>query len=170
MRSHARAFGHPIHQMLVPIPFGLLVVGAALDIAQRFTHNTWIPMMSFWNIAIGVALALLAAVFGIVDLVAIPDGTRAKRVAGLHAIGNVAMLCLFAVALLMRYDTRMLPAPTTAFALEVAALALGVVTGWLGGELVDRLGVGVDDNAHLDAPNSLTHRPSRTSEVRVTAP
>jgi hypothetical protein len=34
------------------------------------------------------------------------------------------------------------------------------VTGWLGGELVDRLGVGVDDGAHLDAPSSLSKRPA----------
>jgi hypothetical protein len=36
------------------------------------------------------------------------------------------------------------------------AILLGAVTGWLGGELVDRLGVGVDDGAHLDAPSSLS--------------
>jgi hypothetical protein len=33
-------------------------------------------------------------------------------------------------------------------------------TGWLGGELVDRLGVGVDRGAHLDAPSSLSGRPA----------
>ncbi len=37
----------------------------------------------------------------------------------------------------------------------------GGVTGWLGGELVDRLGVGMDEGANLDAPNSLTGRPAR---------
>jgi uncharacterized membrane protein len=53
-------------------------------------------------------------------------------------------------------------APTTnLFLLEVVALALGSVAGWLGGELVDRLGVGVDDGAHLDAPSSLSGRPAR---------
>jgi hypothetical protein len=31
-----------------------------------------------------------------------------------------------------------------------------LVGGWLGGELVERLGVGVDDDANLNAPNSLT--------------
>lgn len=39
-----------------------------------------------------------------------------------------------------------------------AAGACALFTGWLGGELVDRLGVGVDEGAHLDAPNSLTTR------------
>ena len=38
---------------------------------------------------------------------------------------------------------------------------LSVVTAWLGGELVDRLGVGVYDGAHLDAPSSLTALPAR---------
>jgi hypothetical protein len=41
--------------------------------------------------------------------------------------------------------------------LSAAGAALGGLTGWLGGELVDRLGVGVDDGANLDAPSSLTH-------------
>ena len=48
-----------------------------------------------------------------------------------------------------------------AFALGFIAVALALVTGWLGGELVDRLGVGVDSGAHLDAPSSLSGRPAR---------
>jgi uncharacterized membrane protein len=52
--------------------------------------------------------------------------------------------------------------PTTnLFLLEVVGLALGSVAGWLGGELVDRLAVGIDDGAHLDAPSSLSGRPAR---------
>jgi len=43
MRSHARVFGHPIHQMIVPIPLGLFVVGSALDLVHRFTAVEWIP-------------------------------------------------------------------------------------------------------------------------------
>jgi hypothetical protein len=38
---------------------------------------------------------------------------------------------------------------------------LMLITGWLGGELVERLGVGVDEGANLNAPNSLTGRPAR---------
>jgi uncharacterized membrane protein len=39
-----------------------------------------------------------------------------------------------------------------------AALALATVSGWLGGELVERLGVGVHDDANLNAPSSLRRR------------
>jgi hypothetical protein len=35
-----------------------------------------------------------------------------------------------------------------------------VVTGWFGGELVERLGVGVADGAHLNAPNLLSRHPA----------
>jgi hypothetical protein len=35
-----------------------------------------------------------------------------------------------------------------------------VLTGWLGGELVYRLRVGVDKGAHLDAPSSLSGEPA----------
>jgi uncharacterized membrane protein len=44
----------------------------------------------------------------------------------------------------------------TATILSLAGAGLSMVGGWFGGELVERLGVGVDPGAHLDAPNSLT--------------
>jgi hypothetical protein len=35
-------------------------------------------------------------------------------------------------------------------------VALAGFTGWLGGELVERLGIGVDEGAGIDAPSSLS--------------
>jgi hypothetical protein len=53
-------------------------------------------------------------------------------------------------------------------------VVLSLVTAWLGGELVERLGVGVDEGAHLDAPNSLSGRAARPgsadSAVRAAHP
>jgi uncharacterized membrane protein len=43
----------------------------------------------------------------------------------------------------------------------IVGAALSLVTGWLGGELVDRLGVGVDEGANLNAPSSLSNKPTR---------
>ncbi|MDB4932009.1 MAG: hypothetical protein JWM10_4493 [Myxococcaceae bacterium] len=157
MRARARLFGHPIHQMLVPVPFGLFIVAAVLDIVQRITGADWIPTVSFWNAVIGVGAGLFAAIFGAIDWSGIPANTRAKRIGAMHGLGNVVVVALFFAAAYLRNDARSAPAPTLAFALEVGALALGAVTGWLGGELVDRLGVGVEPGAHVDAPNSLTH-------------
>jgi uncharacterized membrane protein len=44
---------------------------------------------------------------------------------------------------------------TTPLLLGLLGVALALVTAWLGGELVYRLRVGVDDGASLDAPSSI---------------
>lgn len=50
--------------------------------------------------------------------------------------------------------------------LAVIAVVLAVFTAWLGGELVYRLGVGVDKGAHVDAPNSLRSREATEIDLR----
>lgn len=167
MESRAKLLGHPVHQQLVVLPLGLLIMAVVFDLLDRAIDSTVLAQVSFWNIVAGVATALLAAVFGALDWAAIPRGTRAKRIGAVHGLGNVIVVLLFAGAGVLRWDTPALQPQTLALALEVAGLLLGGVTGWLGGELVDRLGVGVDDGAHLDAPNSLGGRPAyAASRVR----
>jgi uncharacterized membrane protein len=78
-------------------------------------------------------------------------------VGAVHGLGNVVVVVLFAGSWLMRGDAPRTP-DALALTLSFAAGALALVTGWLGGELVDRLAVGVDDGAHVDAPSSLTTR------------
>ena len=117
--------------------------------------------LAFWMIAAGVVSGLLAAPFGFIDWLAIPSGTRAKRIGAVHGLGNVLIVLLFATSWLMRRDA---PASPEGVALALAFVAGGaaLITGWLGGELVDRLAVGVDYGAHVDAPSSL-----RTPRVRA---
>lgn len=43
-----------------------------------------------------------------------------------------------------------------AVALGIAAAVVAAVAGWQGGELVERLGVGVDEGANVNAPSSLS--------------
>jgi len=120
-----------------------------------WTGNETFATVSFWNIVGGIIGGLLAAVFGLVDWIAIPDGTRAKRIGLAHGIGNVGVVGLFALSLWLRSLAPGHVPTTAALVLALAGFGLGAVTGWLGGELVDRLGVGVDDGAHVDAPSSL---------------
>lgn len=159
MESRAKLFGHPIHPMLIPFPLGLLPTAVVFDVVHLATGEALWAQIAFWMIAAGIVGALLAAVFGLVDYLGIPSGTRAKRIGLLHGAGNVVVLLLFGVSWLLRRPDPGLPdAPD--LALSFAGLVLAVVTGWLGGELVDRLGVGVDDGAHLDAPTSLGGGPA----------
>jgi hypothetical protein len=68
-------------------------------------------------------------------------------------------VALFALSWYLRRDQPAAP-PTGAVVAGLLGAGLSVLTAWLGGELVNRLGVGVDDGAHLDAPSSLTGRPA----------
>jgi uncharacterized membrane protein len=161
MESKAKLLGHPIHPMLIVLPLGLFVAAVAFDGVYLWRGSPAFATAAYWNIAAGIVGGLLAAVFGAIDWFAIPGGTRAKQIGLLHGGSNVVVVLIFALVWLMRGD-RPDTAPTTnLFLLEAVALALGGVAGWLGGELVDRLGVGVDDGAHLDAPSSLSGRPAR---------
>jgi len=134
-------------------------------IALAMNRHQGLFTASYYMIAAGVVTGLLAAVFGLIDFLKIPAGTRAKRVGRLHGGGNVVVVVLFAASWWLRRGAPVDP-PTIAIVLAALGAGLATITGWLGGELVDRLGVGVDDGAHLDAPSSLSGQPaSGTSRV-----
>ena len=160
MESKAKLLGHPIHPMLIVFPLGLLATAVAFDIVGLAkSDSSWFGI-SYWMIAAGIIGGLLAAVFGLIDWWAIPSGTRAKNIGLMHGGVNVLVVLLFIGSWLLRSSVPQSPS-STALALSFIALALALVGGWLGGELVDRLGVGVDNGAHLDAPSSLSGRPAR---------
>jgi uncharacterized membrane protein len=155
MEARAKLLGHPIHQMLIVFPLGLLAMSFFFDIGYLVTNRSELPLVSKWMIGAGIVTGLLAAVFGLIDFLAIPSGTRAKRIGLLHGGGNVVVVVLFIGSFLLRRGTDGLP--MSAFALSAIAVGLAMITGWLGGELVDRLGVGVDEGANVNAPSSLKH-------------
>jgi len=152
MESSAKAAGHAIHQQLIVFPLGLLATAVVFDVLRLVTDNDDFAVASWLMIAAGVLSGLLAAVFGAVDYWAIPTGTRARRGGAVHGLGNVVVVVLFAVSWLLRADEPGHAPTTLAFLLALARALLATGTGWLGGELVGRLGVGVDPDAGLDAP------------------
>lgn len=162
MESKAKLFGHPIHPMLIVLPLGLFLMAVFTDIAYLATGNATFAVVSYWDITGGIAGGLLAAIFGFIDWWAIPSGTRAKALGLYHGAGNVIVVVLFLVSCLMRDRAEGHIPSMTASLLIFAGIVVGAVTGWMGGELVDRLGVGVDDGAHLDAPNSMSGQPARS--------
>lgn len=159
MEARAKVLGHAVHQMLIPYPLALLTTAIIFDVIHLFTGNPLWATIAYWMIAAGILGGLAAAVFGVIDWSAIPRSTRAKRIGVQHGLGNVLMIALFAVSWLLRRDNPGDPS-TMAVAVSLAGGALSLYTAWLGGELVDRLGVGVDDGANVNAPSSLSGRPA----------
>ena len=155
MESKAKLLGHPIHPMLIVFPLGLLTASVIFDIIDRFRDSgSWSETTST-TMAAGLIGGLLAAPFGLRDWLALPGGTRAKQIGLWHAAANVTALVLFFISWLLRRDD-----PTTAALIfGLAGLAVATVGAWFGGELIDRLGVGADRGADLNAPSSLAEGP-----------
>lgn len=160
MESKVKLLGHPIHPMLIVFPLGLLSTGLVFDLLYVIRDTNEFALVAFWMIAAGIIGGLLAAAFGFLDWLAIPGGTRAKSVGLMHGIGNVVVVTCFLVALLLRWnDPAHIPLGLS-IVLELVGAGLALGTAWLGGELVDRMGIGVDEGAHANAPNSLSGRPA----------
>jgi uncharacterized membrane protein len=156
MEARVRALGHPVHPMLVVFPLGLFITGTIFDLARLISGNGTFGEVGFWTISVGIIGAVLAALAGFTDWTGIPTGTRAKRVGLLHGALNAVVLVLFALAWLIRVGNDQHAAGAAAFTIEVVAVAVSGAAAWLGGELVDRLGIGVARDANPDAPSSLS--------------
>lgn len=167
MEAKAKFLGHALHQQLIPFPFGLLVTAVIFDALYLITGSGEIATVAWWMIAAGIVGGLLAAPFGWIDWFAIPTGTRAKKIGLLHGTGNVVLLAIFAGSWLLRRSVPEEPS-AVALVLSFAGLALAIFTGWLGGELVDRHAVAIDDGAHLDSPHSLSGQPAREGAPEAT--
>ena len=153
--------GHSIHQMLIVFPLGLLATAVIFDLIFLLGGNQTWERAAFYMIAAGIIGGLCSALFGFIDWLGIESGTRAKRVGALHGVGNVVVVVLFLCSWFLRRTLPEHPS-TLAFVLSYVGAGLALVTGWMGGELVDRLGVGVDDGANVNAPSSLSGRPARS--------
>jgi uncharacterized membrane protein len=168
MEARAKIFGHAIHPILIVYPLGLLSAAVIFDVIYLVTGNPTWTTVSFWMIAAGIIGGLLAAVFGLIDYLGIPSGTRAARIGLLHGLTNLCVVILFIASWLLRWNSPEVPS-TAAFALSFIAVVGALLGGWLGGELVERLGVGVTPGANVNAPNSLTHGAGEVPHVHKEA-
>lgn len=154
MEAKANIRGHAIHPILVVFPLGLLATSLVFDVIGKATDvGEWL-LVSYYMIGAGIVGGLLAAVFGLVDWLGIPRGTRASAVGLAHGLGMVGAVVFFAGSWFLRRDNPAAP-EDLAVGLSVVGFLIALVSGWLGGELVERMGVSVMPGANLDAPLSI---------------
>lgn len=155
MHTRARALGHAIHPMLIVFPLGLFTAAVVFDAVHLGTDNDTFSQVGFWNITAGLVGAVLAALTGLTDWTSIPRGTRARSTGLLHGGLNALVTVLFLISWLVRLDTDAHRPGAGLFILELLGLGVALAAAWLGGELVERLSIGVAADAHPDAPSSL---------------
>lgn len=156
MESRAQVLGHPVHQILVELPIGAFAFAVTCDTLGSLTRKRAFVPAARLALDFGLATGAVAAPFGLLDWMAIRSGTRAKRVGLAHALGNLVVMGLFAASRASRGHGR--PASRAKW-LAAGALGVAGVTAWLGGELINRLGIGVHDVLDEDAPSSLSLHP-----------
>ncbi|HEV2088429.1 MAG TPA: DUF2231 domain-containing protein [Cryptosporangiaceae bacterium] len=157
MHSRAKVAGHAVHPMLMVFPLGLLAIAVGFDLLWLFTDRAEFALVAAYVMAAGLLLSPATTLTGWVDWSAIPKGTRAKRLGFWHGMGNHLVLALFAVSFLLRWvgDDDWRPSVPALICGFVGAAIL-VVTGWMGGELIERLHISVHPGGHPDAPSSLS--------------
>jgi uncharacterized membrane protein len=149
MKSKATLAGHPIHPMLIPFPLALWATSFVVDILFYFLRHPTLLVVAKFMIAAGCLGAIAAAIFGIIDWLSIKNG-NVKKVANWHARLNIAALVVFAISLFLRmgsYSELVGRKLTIPFLLSLVGVILITISGWLGGELVFRYGVGQTQNS-----------------------
>lgn len=145
----AGPYGHPFHPILVTIPIGAWVSALVFDIVSH-VNNSGSPSLvdaAQWLIAIGLIGAVVAALFGLLDLLAIPTGTRAFAIGVTHMVLNLGIVALFVADFFWRHSESHQPSRTHPgqLALSAVGIVLLLASGWLGGMLSYRFGVRVAD-------------------------
>jgi uncharacterized membrane protein len=144
MKSRVTIAGHPVHPMLIPFPLALWATSFVVDVLFYFTRHPTLLVISKFMLAAGCIGALAAAIPGFIDWLAIPGG-EVKKAANWHARLNVIALIVFAISFFLRlgdYSQLVGRRLTIPFLLSLVGVILITISGWLGGELVFRYGVG----------------------------
>lgn len=143
-KSTAQIAGHPIHPMLIPFPIACFVLAFLSDLAFWNSSNDFWADASLWLLGIGLIMAALAAVMGLIDVLG-DDQIRNLSDAWLHAGGNVAVVVIELYNWYSRYQYGNAAIVPTGLILSLVVVLILLFTGWKGWEMVYRHRVGVSD-------------------------
>ena len=150
MASPASLGGHPVHPMLIPFPIALWVFSLVADVIYLWRGNpVWREWVAFYALLGGIIGGALAAVPGFIDWLSLKD-REVVKIANWHARLNVIALLIFVASFYLRTTSGaglVGGSHTIPFVLSVVGVILISISGWLGGELVFRHGVAVDEKA-----------------------
>ena len=141
--STAKIGGHPVHPMLIPFPIVCFIGALVTDIVFLNNHDPGWATASRYLLAVGLVMAALAAVAGLTDFMG-DERIRGMGDALKHMLANVTAVVLELVNFFVRLNSDAAIAKVGIYLSVVVVLVL-VYSGWKGGELVFRHGIGVTD-------------------------
>lgn len=144
MKSTSRIASHPVHPMLIPFPLALWPTSFIFNVLGAFFDSFALHQAAYYMALAGCIGAALAAIPGAIDLfTAVPPKTETRRIGVMHGALNVAALVVWVVSLYSRQGG----GGMTYLAYITAGIGMIIlgVSGWLGGELVYKHRVGVEE-------------------------
>lgn len=157
MRTPAQIAGHPIHPMLVTIPIGLWVFSLVCDlVAMRSSAPASWSAASYYAMVGGIIGALAAALPGLVDLLSLKTPIRSTAIK--HMALNLTVVILYVINAWTRHQGSV--SAGVSLGLSVIAVAMLLVSGWLGGKMVYEAGVAVHADASGETARAGTWRPA----------
>jgi uncharacterized membrane protein len=140
--------------MLIPFPIALWVFSLIADVIYLWRGNpVWWDWVAFYTLLGGIIGGALAAVPGFIDWLSLKD-REVVKIANWHARLNVIALLIFVASFYLRTTSGaglVGGSRTIPFALSVVGVILITISGWLGGEMVFKHGVAVDERAGAGA-------------------
>jgi nitrite reductase/ring-hydroxylating ferredoxin subunit/uncharacterized membrane protein len=136
---------HPLHPMIVHLPIGLFVMSFILDVASYVGHGSVnLVRGSYYLMAGGVAMGLVASIPGFVDWLDIRDDHRSKGLGAWHMSLNLVVLAVYGVNLYARWwKLDYFKCDVALCVTSVVALGILFVSGYIGGMMVYHDGIGV---------------------------
>ena len=158
--------------MFVHFPTALFPTSLLFDLLSWALAEPELVRAAFYNIAVGLAGAILALITGFVDYFGMVTGSRKHRVTTWHMLANVPLLLIFAVSLGLRsIELDATRTPIYILVLSLVAMPFLVVGNYLGGKLVYRMGMRVNTGRLPEPPllNRVVSAVQRRLKVKESA-
>ncbi|MBF9196634.1 DUF2231 domain-containing protein [Microvirga terrestris] len=141
VQSTAAIAGHPLHHMLIVFPVAFLIGALGTDIVFMATQDQFWAQCSYWLLIAGIVTALVAAVPGMIDFVTI-DRVRNIWISWAHMVDNLVVVALALINVGVRSGDPAAGVQGWGIWLSSIQTALLLFSGWLGGEMAYRYGIG----------------------------
>jgi uncharacterized membrane protein len=139
--------GRPLHPAVVHFPITLYLLGVLLTLGYLWRRVPDYERFAYWVFVLAWISVAAAALVGLVDLGSLAPNDPRRNTINNHITAGVALLIINGLLVYFRFrwpDVLDSSRRWLYLGLMAAGVVAVVVTGWLGGELVYNLKVGVD--------------------------
>jgi uncharacterized membrane protein len=145
--SHGKLLGHPIHVMTIHFPMALFPACFIFDLIAYLKDDPSLALSGFYCMGGGIAGAYLASVFGIIDLMHLPEDKVVRDKALIHAGINFTSTLVYTGLMAFRFKSYLQIPPLWEIIVNGILILFILFAAHLGGDLIlkHKIGTMADD-------------------------